>query len=303
MVAEFYIIPDSFDSNYNNAPTDIESKTKSLAEDFVYIKKYKDTNKLFVHPAVYQVAFINGCSLSDLLLNPEVGKQHLDRDVYNALQKIIIESATTEHTVEEVIEVLLPGHDENLCYGLIAFNLVNGINLEFQIIYNLQGWFDFRRHYLGEYPKNANFYIDECIKYFPALYFHERNRTTVDDILGACPQKIVFHLSALNDKFRNFQQNGLNRTLVLRQFSIANELDEIASLEGNASKKPILTFRFTNKEDESIDICCEPHLKLCYNDKYPGDNSYSNNRRIYFHEGVTNIQDGRILIGHIGVHL
>ena len=46
-------------------------------------------------------------------------------------------------------------------------------------------------------------------------------------------------------------------------------------------------------------IYCELHLKLIYDDR----NVYSQNRRIYFHEGKPNIQKGKILIGHIGEHL
>ena len=62
-------------------------------------------------------------------------------------------------------------------------------------------------------------------------------------------------------------------------------------------------FKFINKKNEEEDVCCEPHLKLCHNDLYPGDTSYSNDRRIYFHEGKANIHEGKILIGHIGDHL
>jgi len=58
-----------------------------------------------------------------------------------------------------------------------------------------------------------------------------------------------------------------------------------------------------NNENIMEPVCCEPHLKLCHNDNYPGDNAYVTNRRIYFHEGKTNIHEGKILIGHIGTHL
>ena len=50
MVAEFYIIAESFAQNPNSTVAEIEAKTKSLSEDFVYIRQYKSTNKLLVHP-------------------------------------------------------------------------------------------------------------------------------------------------------------------------------------------------------------------------------------------------------------
>jgi hypothetical protein len=303
MVAEFYFIAESFAMNPQLSIEEIEDKTRSLANDFVYIKQYKDTNKIFVHPDIYEINFVNNVSISDLLFNDELANMNIERDARVFLKKIILESATTNYTTQEVKEVLLPEHNEDICYGLIGFNLVADVNPEFQVVYNLSGWLNFRRYYLGLYPKNEDFFISECTKYFPNLYFHQRNVTTVSDILHNCPKKIIYHLTALNDIFRLSQQPGLNRTQVLEAFSISAQLDETASLEGNATRKPDLTFAFKNQTNVLEDVCCEPHLKLCRNDNYPGDSSYSNKRRIYFHEGKPNIQNGNILIGHIGDHL
>lgn len=309
MVAELYIVAESFANNTNFTTPEIERKTKSLAKDFFYIKKYSETNRLFVHPDIYGVNFINGVTLSDLLHKPIIAKQYLDRDVYGALQNIIDKSIRTTHTSEEVIEVLLPEHNENICHGLIAFNPVPVVQPELQIVYHLQGWFEFRRYFLGLYPKNENFYIDECIKYFPNLFFHERNRTTISEILHDCPKKIIYHLSALNDKFKLIDKIGRNRTQVLEAFSITATLDETASLEGDASRKPNFTFTFINHLKKEVEVCCEPHLKLCFSDT---SKAYSTGRRIYFHEGIERVedgeiiekvQDGKILIGHIGGHL
>lgn len=300
MVAEFYIVAESFANNTNLATSEIETKTKSLAEDFVHIQKYNDTNKILVHPDIYNVNFLNGVLLSDLLFNPQVAKTHIDRDVYNALQKIVVESTTTNNSSQEVIEVLLPEHNEAICHGLIAFNPVPNVNTEFQIVYNLNGWFDFRRHFLGLYPKNENFYIEECIKYFPNLFFHEHNKESIKAIFNDCPKKIIYHLAALNDTFNTLEKKGKNRTQILEAFSITAKLDETASLEGRAARKACFTFSFKNDQNQPEDVCCEPHLKLCYSDT---STSYSNNRRIYFHEGIQNIQNGKILIGHIGHHL
>lgn len=300
MIAEFYIVAESFINNTSFTTEEIESKTKSLASDFVNIRKYSETNKLFVHPDIYNINFLSGVLLSDLLFNPQIAKTHLDRDVYNALQKIVIESASTNNTSQEVIEILLPEHNENLCHGLIAFNSIDNVQSELQIVYHLNGWFNFRRHFLGLYPKNENFYIGECIKYFPDLFFHELNRTSISAIFNDCPKKIIYHLSALNDNFKSIDTANRNRTQVLDAFSITANLDETASLEGNAERKASFTFSFINNQNKSEEVCCEPHLKLCYSDI---SNSYSNDRRIYFHEGKENIQDGKILIGHIGEHL
>lgn len=301
MVAEFYIIADSFTQNSDLTVEEVESKTKSLANDFVYIKQYKETNKLLIHADIYNVQFISGIKISDLLYNNRVANEYLDRDVRLALKKIILEQETTEITIEEVKEVLLPEHNEDICHGLIGFNTVDDVAPQFQVVYNLSGWLNFRRYFLGIYPKNETYYIDECKKYFPKLSFHERNKMTIKSILRNCPQKIIYHLSALNDKFRESSNlPELNRTQILEHFSINSSLDEKASIEGDASRKKDFTFQFLNSENISEDVCCEPHLKLCYSDT---DTAYSTERRIYFYEGKPNIQNGKILIGHIGKHL
>jgi len=301
MVAEFYIISESFTQNSKLSVREIEDRTKSLAKDFVEIKKYKETNKIYIHPDIYNVNFINDITIMDLLFNEKTANNQLDRDVRILLKKIIIEQEPTNLSTQEVIDVLLTEHNQDICHGLIGFNEVEEVDIRLQVVYNLSGWLDFRRYYLGIYPKNEPFFIDECKKYFPNLFFHERNKESIKDIFQDCPKKIVYHLTALNDKFNaSYNLPDLNRTEILKHFSINARLDEVASPEGDASRKPDFTFRFLNSEGINEAVCCEPHLKLCYSDL---DLSYSNERRIYFHEGKSNIHNGKILIGHIGCHL
>ena len=303
MVAELFIVPESFENNDRFTVEEIEEKVKSMAEDFIKIREHRADNHISVHSDVYGVNFINGLTLGDLLFTSEIGKANLDRDVYNALITILMESGNTDYSVQDIIEVLLPEHDEDLCHGLIAFDVIPNTDLTFQIIYSLQGWYVFRRHFLGLYPKDSIYFIDECKTYFPDLFVHERNKDTVKAILKTCAKTIIFHLAALNDDFRSNVSGHMNRSEILTQFSVSSRLHEHASLEGDTTRKQYFTFNFRDNEGKKVDVCCEPHLKLCYNDNYPGDASYSNNRRIYFHEGINNIQEGKILIGHIGNHL
>jgi len=303
MLAKFYIIPESFADNLKLSAIEIEEKIKNLAQDFVLIKKYSDTNKIYVNHEIYSVIFINGVTISELLFGPKTRERHIDRDVWLALQKIVIESAGTELIIDEILE-LLPNHNEEICYGLIAFNKIENISGEYQIVYSINDWYAFKRYFLGMYPhpNDGEYFIEECKKYFPNLFFHEENKKTVTYLLTDCSKKLIYHLTALNDKFMDSYKMGTERAQILKHFSLAAKLDEIASLEGSASRKNDFNFKFINDKGLLENVCCEPHLKLCYNDD-PGDTSYSNDRRIYFHEGKENIQQGRILIGHIGAHL
>ncbi|KAA6319157.1 hypothetical protein EZS27_030915 [termite gut metagenome] len=303
MIAHFYLLSKSFQNNFTLSNEEIEEKVKRLAEDVKLINQYKDTNKLYAnYNELYPQMFYSDYTIETFICNPvELKKNGIDRDVINALQNIFNKSQSTTITSKEVEKDLLSWVDENNCHGLIAFHKINGIDDNLQIIYGIDSWYKFRRHFLGKYPKNADFFISECIKYFPNLFFHERNRVTIKTILDDSPKKIVYHLSALNDRFRDCQYDGLNRTEILKRFSVYAKLDEEASLEGDAFRKNAFTFNFINNDRINEPVCCEPHLKLCKNDYDRA--KYFNDRRIYFHEGKSNIQRGRILIGHIGTHL
>jgi hypothetical protein len=176
MTAELYILSASFSQNSNLNNAEIEHRIQLLAEDFVFIKKYKATNHLLIHHEIYNVKFMGEETLGDLLFNVSLAKQKIGRDTFNALQKIILESASTELNSSDV-ENLLLDHNETICRGLIAFNKVNQVEAMNQIIYGLSDWFKFRRYFLGLYPRNGKFFIDECRKYFINLFFHDRNDT------------------------------------------------------------------------------------------------------------------------------
>ena len=305
MIANLYIISESFIQNSFFSKEEIEERIELLAQDYSYIRLYKDNNRLYVNYNIYNIPFLNSLSIQELLYDKDK-KEYLDRDARNALAQIIEMSEETTLNFDQIKE-LLSIVNENLCHGVIAFNELTEIDSENQIIYNTKKWLEFRRHYLSQYPKDPNYFIEECKIYFPKLFFHENNKVAIKSILSDCSIKIIYHLTALNDNFKNSQERSLangetNRQQVLENFSRENRLDEIASLEVYPKRKNEMSFFFL-KEDTNTKtkICCEPHIKLPFKDK--DDGSYSTNRRIYFHEGVKYIAEGRVLIGHIGNHL
>ncbi|WP_286419768.1 hypothetical protein [Myroides odoratimimus] len=296
---------ESFSKNDELTNEEISEKIKNLLKDIVLINQDKDFNKFFTNYVdLYPQLFYDRYTMEEFICTPiKLKEEGIDRDVINAVQKILEKSRETKITSKEVIDNLLDWNDNENCHGIIGFNNIPEVEDHLQIIYGIEGWYKFRRYFLSLYPKDAIFFINECKKYFPNLFFHERNKDTIGVILHNCTKRLIYHLTALNDKFRKSQGNDRNRTEVLEHFSVSNNLDTTASLEGNAERKPSLTFEFYNSNATLESICCEPHLKLCYNDGYPGDSSYSNERRVYFHEGKANISFGKILIGHIGSHL
>jgi len=306
MIADLYILPESFENNDHFSKEEIEHKINAFAADFTIFQQYPQENICHINTDVYDVCFYGGMSLTDLLFDLETAIAVLDRDALNSLYTVVVDTAKqTDASSSIIINELLPSHTPNQCYGVICFNDLEHIQPEYQVIYDKAGWFTFRRTFLGMYPVSAKFFMDECVKYFPDLVFHEKNWISVDKILKGNSKKIVYHLTALNDSFGKYKDNNKSRQDVLDEFSIGCKLDEGASLngKGNRNKAQYFTFALDQNKGGTEEVYCEPHMKLCYSDAYPGDKSYAKDRRIYFHEGKPNIYGGKILVGHIGEHL
>ncbi len=295
MNARFFIVPESFKYN-GSLQVEIEKKIENFAVDLRRIKEFSG-NEIFCNTAVYSIEIFEDITINDILNNP--GGTPIDRDVIQQL-RIIWELQTTDDSIDDIRDVYLPNHNIDECYGLIAFNYIDSILPEYQLLYGIDGWFKFRRYFLSLYPRNEDFFIDECKKYFESLFFHEGNKTSVRRLFPGCIKKVIHHLSELNDKFPTSKTSPYHRLNTLNIFNVQYDHDgQAASPEGDIKKKNVLTFDFMNHGGQNERIYCELHLKISYDD----NNVFSNDRRIYFHEGNSQIQNGRILVGHIGKHL
>ncbi len=108
----------------------------------------------------------------------------------------------------------------------------------------------------------------------------------MDGGLALFAKEIIRHLGILND-------NATDYELRTRLDSFCKKHKIEGSLEGNIDKKKDFTFEFSNQR-----VCCEPHLKL--KTANTAGNTHRYEHRIYFYQ---DIEGGKILIGHIGVHL
>jgi hypothetical protein len=174
---------------------------------------------------------------------------------------------------------------------------IEGIDEEY-LVYNKNNWLDFHRYFLGVYPHEAEFFIDECKKYYPELYFHENNYQSIKSLVNNSAKKVTHYLNELIKHFIACKQETSSRADLLRKFNSVSSFDMDASIEGNTDRKKDLTFYFTNNRQENVPVYCELHLKLLYD-----DNEKIKQNRIYFHEGQDDIENGKILIGHVGKHL
>ncbi len=301
MIAHFYLMAESFAKNAELANEIIEERVKQLSQDAILIYKHKETNKLYTsYTDLYPQVFYQTYTVQDFVCTPqELKEQGVDRDIINSLQKILDKSSATTISSKEVINELLNWNDTDNCHGIIAFHQIPDLEESLQIVYGLNDWYEFRRHYLSLYPKNEAFFIDECVNYFPSLFFHTRNKTTVGAILKSSAKKIIHHLSELNDKYNTCRTSPYSRVETLKRFNSTCHFDQDASVEGDINRKSKLSWEFTTSSGLQEKIYCELHLKLLLDDS----GKVSTDRRIYFHEGRPTIANGKILIGHIGDHL
>lgn len=306
MQVDFYIIDESFAYNSGMSKDDIWEHLYQLEEDLLFIKqKHREDNAVYFNDGAFDIPFYKERSIIDLINYREPTICLFGRDFYNSLLHIVTRTSRTEFSTKDIV-ALLPQHDENICRGVIAFNEIKTLNLNNQIIvYKKDDWYCFRRYFLVLYHGDGEYFIEECRKYFPNLYFHERNKTTVRVLLSDCSKKTIFYLTELNDKFNEAKDTPYTRKGTLIRFNSLCNFDQDASDEGNsgAKKKSKVkkneTFTFQTKDKKDIPICCDLHLKLLKDDK----DKISTDRRIYFSEGIDSVAEGRILIGHMGVHL
>lgn len=160
-----------------------------------------------------------------------------------------------------------------------------------------------KQWYLSGHKSPENFAVDlaEC---FPNLFFHERVCSSIHTLNGDFRIErglIVQHLKALDLFGGRFSEFIRSTGMDYRQLSI--EFQERFHIECSpqADRQSVenLKYEFTDsKEKKKVELCCELHTKLKWDDM-----DRVNQDRIYFHPGKPEIEDGKVLVVHIGTHL
>ena len=301
MLVHFYIIPESFTTNEN----DISRLTNSLEaflDDYGNMLEYQQDNKIIITEDTYSATLTSeGITLADYIFNIPNEIQGKEREMRNALSRILSKLPPKKKSIEEINNEICD-NNEDKCTGIISMIPIDGIAEQNQIVYDKKSWFDFRRLHLGAYPGAPNNFIDECKKYYIDFFFHDNNYCSIKPILKDFSNKIIYHLSALHDIFPKVKSDNptANHSTLLKTFSKEARLDDDASLQGKSKSNGNFQFAFIDINGNPINLICEPHLKLCKNDT---ENGHFYDHRIYFHFGHNNVLDGKMLIAHIGHHL
>lgn len=202
--------------------------------------------------------------------------------------------------LQQKIEQSVPIHPDDVA----ARNPVGALGIyDSSIFHRISGpndWMLFVREYLRISPGTSVQFQSECKMAFPKLRFSTAFPACLDTMEGghaSYTNAVVDCFSALNDEWFNCFNGDF----------IVDALDKLgavakhpASMEGNAKRKPALTFTFL-LNGKAENYLCEPHLKIRSPDQ-AGDGS-RNNERIYFYPRSVDGSPGIILVGHAGQHL
>lgn len=157
------------------------------------------------------------------------------------------------------------------------------------------------RIYLGmekkdEFSKD----LDEC---FPNLYFVSDIDSTINTLnrnFNEIRGEIIDHLSALDlykNNFSTFANEGKSNIEISKLFMSDTNIECSPQGERRGVERLKLTLYNELTKREEI-IVCELHTKF---KKYNIDRTKQD--RIYFFPGKAGIEDGRVIIKHIGAHL
>ncbi|KUP31873.1 hypothetical protein AU385_13900 [Bacillus halotolerans] len=293
MSLHLYFETESF---YNTTePSSLNDRVSELQTIFDKAQEMGDQIKK--NDSIYESEFYNAKKLYEWL--------YVDDDRSSSIEKIMLarlldrsESVDDNEyaNVKMQLETMKLYDDIGfICYSPTGYTELH-INNESDLV-------KLHRYYLRNYT-DISLFIEEAGICFPHLYFHEGIKQSVNTLSSPFNEyinEVIRHLSALNDDFVNlFSENKNNLRKALTLFESKSNLE--CTLEGDReSARSRFSFQFQNINGITVDVVCEPHTKL-EGTGNKGDSKYRFDR-IYFHQGNSTIEDGKVLIAHIGGHL
>ena len=294
MIAHLYICNLSFRWNGTDKLADFKENMVGFQKMMERINQYPEENLLYM----FKDSFLNTVILKDVVMADIISDYDkalamIGKEAYVILLGIMKHCTATKATIWDLKGYLML-EDEDTCHAVIVFAPLKGLDNHLQVLSTEQGWFEFRRHYLGRYPKTPAFFLSESKKYYPGLRLHPDNNSTMRNVIHTHPVAIARYLSALNDCFViEYHQSGKDMNEFLTWFAWAHKLED-ASLEGCKDDKVYFNF---DENGTMLKAYCEAHLKM-YHDDRGNDNKHC---RIYFKKPVNG--EPYIYVGYIGEHL
>jgi hypothetical protein len=299
MNASLYICDKSFIHNGSDPDNEVYKRILSLKKLVDNVSKKHGENNTFYFKGdsfLKVQLFSDGTTVEDIVCR-NVKKNNDCLFLFNTIFKYFKKCNLDTSGLKEYLSPDL--EDENNCNGLIVLNIIPELPRNTQILSDYSSWLNFRRFFLGKYPKSSSNFISESKKYYENLVLHDENNRTLKDVINSHSNQIAKYLGHLNDflvaelKCENAEKDFAK---FLTIFAGTHGLDG-ASFEG--TKHIIYKYEFTNNSGVTVQTYCEPHLKMQKND---ADNKRQY-CRIYFQKPDIDKGEEIIYIGYIGVHI
>lgn len=293
MTLDIYLESESF---YN--PSDPSSLYDRISElQNIYDKACEMGDRIKKNDSIYESEFFNTKKLYEWLYVNDNRSNSIEKRM---LARLLDRSESVDDNEYESVKMQLETMTLYNDIGFICYSPTGNSELHINNDFDLV---KLHRFYLKNYT-DISLFIEEAKICFPHLYFHEgimQSVKTLSSPFELYINEIIRHLSALNDDFVNlFRENRNNLRKALALFETMSNLE--CTLEGDKeSARSRFSFQFQNLKGIMVDVVCEPHTKL-ENTGTKGDSKYRFDR-IYFHQGNLTIEDGKVLIAHIGGHL
>lgn len=224
---------------------------------------------------IYEQLFYDNKTVSDFIYST----LKISND-YKVLLRALIDKSTISHIDEEI-------HNNISFYKSDPTYIYNKDNLT-------SFYYDFFKNLNSE-----EFYYGIKI-HFPKLTLSNNVLITlseIEDDLYNFASKFIKTLIFLNDRIKDIFKKTQDLRVTLE--ILTEEISFYASLQGK--NKTLLNFEFIDKDSNKQKIiCCDPHVKYKRGEETKKDREYY---RLYFHMGDPEIDNGNILIGHIGIHI
>ncbi|MDD5717678.1 MAG: hypothetical protein PHW64_07720 [Sulfuricurvum sp.] len=282
MAINLLLNEDSFENNDQSTLEDIYNRIdnldriKSMIEGVNVRKKELSLEKdiILKNLAIYDKIIYNELTVSDFIY----GDDEIKNDYKVMLRSLIDKS---KNLFDDHIE----GH-------ICLFNNATCL------IFSVDDLINFYYKYF-EKLDDGNEFFNRIKIHFPNLHLHENARVSLieiqDNLIPFAPN-IVKTLRYLNDNLKASLEKNKDPRAMLEDLTASISLH--ASIEGKGKER--LNFKFTTTDGNIKTLCCEPHVKYNRSEESGVEKEYY---RLYFHTGDKDIEDGKVLIAHIGTHL
>jgi hypothetical protein len=142
MIANFYIIPQSFDHGAISDENFLSS-LYSFIGDYHKFLVYKDDNNIYIQEDVFKVKLPNGLNLAEFIYSSNNELKGKEKSLKQLLSSIFSKLPTKSINIIELKSELKNNSIES-CTGIISLFKIDDIAVENQIVYDTDSWFSFR---------------------------------------------------------------------------------------------------------------------------------------------------------------